>query len=92
MRKLPDVIKLIRDKVPQLKDALVTHAANEPYPVSQVVQVKTANPQIKNLLGAGIWASEASSELILCIVSLTMLKSFPGNTRSSPCFPGRDPY
>ncbi len=60
-RKTPDAIKLIRDEVPQLKDALVTHAGNEPFPVSPMALIEDKridHPKIKNFFGAGIWASE----------------------------------
>jgi len=34
----------------------------------------------------GIWASVASSELILCIVSWMMLKNFQGKTWAKWCY------
>jgi hypothetical protein len=64
MRKIPDVIKLVREEVPQLKDALVTHAGNEPFPTAPLYHFADkgiTHPEIKNLFGAGIWASDVEN-------------------------------
>ncbi|MFC1715439.1 FAD-dependent oxidoreductase [Candidatus Poribacteria bacterium] len=64
VRKIPDVLKTLREEVPQLKDALVTHAGNEPFPMAPLVRSEhkgIAHPEIKNLFGAGIWASETEN-------------------------------
>ncbi len=64
MREIPDVLKIVREEAPQLKDALVTHAGNEPFPVMPLVQFEqkqTEHPEIRNLFGAGIWASEVEN-------------------------------
>jgi len=64
MRKMPDVIKLTREEVPQLRDALVTHAGNEPFPVAPMVHMedkRIKHGKVRNFLGAGIWASEVEN-------------------------------
>jgi len=56
-----DVVEIIRDEVPQLKDALVSHTANEPFPASPLFYLedrRIEHPVIKNLFGAGIWSTE----------------------------------
>lgn len=61
MRTIPDVIKLVRDEVPQLKDALVSHTGNEPFPLAPLVHLEDSgmkHPHLRNLFGAGIWSSE----------------------------------
>ncbi|MFC1716132.1 FAD-dependent oxidoreductase [Candidatus Poribacteria bacterium] len=60
-RRTPEILRLVREEVPQLKDALVTHSGNEPFPISPIVQLQSksiAHSRIKNFFGAGIWASE----------------------------------
>jgi hypothetical protein len=64
MRKMSHVLRLVREEIPQLKDALVTHAGNEPFPVAPTVHIegkRVKHGKIKNLFGAGIWASEAEN-------------------------------
>ena len=64
MRGMPDVIKLVREEVPQLKDALVTHAGDEPFPVSPMIELADmaiAHPKLKNFFGAGIWAFQVDN-------------------------------
>ena len=64
MRKIPDVLKIARKEAPQLKDSLVTHTGNEPFPVAPIINLdgeRTEHPTIKNLFGAGIWASESEN-------------------------------
>jgi len=64
MREIPDVLKTVRAEFPQLKDALVTHAGNEPFPLAPLVRFDgkgIEHPKIKNLFGAGIWASETEN-------------------------------
>jgi len=61
---IPDVVKRIRNEVPQLKDALMSHTANEPFPTSSAVHFDNKgieHPVIKNLLGAGIWSSDVDN-------------------------------
>ncbi len=63
-RRMPDVLKIVREEVPQLKEALVTHSGNEPFPTAPLVQFEDEgpiHPIIRNLLGCGIWASEAEN-------------------------------
>ena len=60
-RMMPDVIKRIRAEVPQLRKALVSHAAVEPFPAGPLVHFDNSSPRhplVKNLFAAGIWASE----------------------------------
>lgn len=62
--KIPDVLKIARSEAPQLVDALVTHAGNEPYPISPIIDVEfrqAEHPEIKNLFGAGIWNDEVEN-------------------------------
>ena len=64
MRKIPDVLKIAREEVPQLKDSLVTHAGNEPFPVAPLIDSESRrieHPKVKNLFGAGIWALETEN-------------------------------
>jgi len=64
MRRIPDVLKIVREEVPQLKDALVTHAGNEPFPVAPLVDCERKqieHPEVKNLFGAGIWSADAEN-------------------------------
>ena len=64
MRKIPDVLKVAREEMPQLRDSLVTHTGNEPFPVAPIINLdgkRTEHPTIKNLFGAGIWASESEN-------------------------------
>ena len=59
-RKMPEVLKLVREEVPQLKDALVSHIGNEPFPAAPMVHLEDRgikHPKISNFFGAGIWAS-----------------------------------
>jgi flavin-dependent dehydrogenase len=61
MRMIPDVIKLVRNKVPQLKDSLVSHTGNEPFPIAPLVHLEDRvikHPHLRNFFGAGIWSSE----------------------------------
>jgi flavin-dependent dehydrogenase len=63
-RRVPDVLRLVREEAPQLKDALVTHAGNEPFPVAPTVHIedkRIKHGKIKNFFGAGIWASEVEN-------------------------------
>ncbi|HIE26108.1 TPA: FAD-dependent oxidoreductase [Candidatus Poribacteria bacterium] len=63
-RRMPDILKLVREEMPQLKDAIVTHAGNEPFPITPMIHfdsVVSKHPEIKNFLGAGIWASVAEN-------------------------------
>jgi flavin-dependent dehydrogenase len=60
-RMMPEVLKRVREEVPQLRDALVTHAGNEPFPASPLVNFADRGMEhrsIRNLFGAGIWASD----------------------------------
>ena len=64
MRKTPDVIRLVRAEIPQLRDALVTHAGNEPFPAAPMVHLEgkgIEHPRLRNFFGAGIWASEVEN-------------------------------
>lgn len=57
-RKIEPVIRYVREKVPELTSAAVTHAGLEPYPldVPKALKTKTLkHPQFKNLLASGIW-------------------------------------
>lgn len=63
-RRMPEIIKLVRKEIPQLKDALVTHSGNEPFPSAPIVHLEhmgIEHPEFKNLFGAGIWAEEAEN-------------------------------
>ncbi|MFQ6039960.1 MAG: FAD-dependent oxidoreductase, partial [Candidatus Poribacteria bacterium] len=63
-RRMPDILKLVREEVPQLKDALVTHCGNEPFPLAPMVHFESMvsrHPELKNFFGAGIWASVAEN-------------------------------
>jgi ribulose 1,5-bisphosphate synthetase/thiazole synthase len=63
-QRMVDVIKTVREEVPQLKDALLSHSGNEPFPKTSMVEFEEEgpiHPTIKNLFGAGIWASEAEN-------------------------------
>ncbi|MGB9597192.1 MAG: FAD-dependent oxidoreductase, partial [Candidatus Poribacteria bacterium] len=60
-RKMPEMIKLVRSEVPQIKDALLTHAGNEPFPDKTMIEFEDKSiehPLIKNFFGAGIWSSD----------------------------------
>lgn len=62
-RALPDAIRRAR-KVPQLRDALVSHVANESFPLSASIKFKQRgiiHPRLRNLYGCGIWASDAEN-------------------------------
>jgi flavin-dependent dehydrogenase len=59
-----DVVEIVRDEVPQLKDALVSHSANELFPASPLFYLESRrieHPVIKNLFGAGIWSKETEN-------------------------------
>lgn len=63
-RRIPDVLRIVREEVPQLKEALVTHSGNEPFPTAPLVRFENGGPThpiIKNLFGCGIWAFEAEN-------------------------------
>jgi len=60
----PTVIKRIREEIPQLKNALVSHAANEPFPAEPLVCFDNAcmeHPNIRNFFASGIWAAESDN-------------------------------
>lgn len=59
-RRTPEILRLVREEVPQLKDALVTHSGNEPFPITPMIELQNksiAHSKLKNFFGAGIWAS-----------------------------------
>jgi flavin-dependent dehydrogenase len=61
--RLPDAIRRVRE-VPQLKEALITHAANEVFPSSPSVWFQDdgiIHPMLPSLHGCGIWAVEAEN-------------------------------
>ncbi len=63
-RAMPCLLQLIRSEVPYLRDALVTHAGNEPFPMSPVIELEdrsVEHPKLKNFFGAGIWASDVDN-------------------------------
>ena len=63
-RRMPEVIKLVREEISQLKDALITHAGNEPFPVAPMVDLENKgieHPKLRNFFGAGIWSSEVEN-------------------------------
>ena len=63
-RCIPEVISRVRDEVTQLRDALLTHTSNEPFPTGPIVKFASEGPEhpdIANLLGAGIWAVESDN-------------------------------
>ena len=63
-RSIPDILKRVREEVPQLQNALVTHSGNEPFPVAPMIHfdsVQPQHPEMKNFFGAGIWASDAEN-------------------------------
>lgn len=60
-RMIPDVIKRIRADVPELKDSLLSHTANEPFPLESLINFDNKSiehPKISNFFGAGIWAAK----------------------------------
>lgn len=62
-RKMPEIIKFVREEVPQLKDALVSHTGNEPFPLNPVVEFENKDiehPTVKNFFGAGIWVGSSA--------------------------------
>ena len=62
-RMIPDILERVRE-IPQLKDALVTHAGNEPFPVAPMVHLESTgveHPELRNFFGAGIWALTAEN-------------------------------
>jgi len=57
--KVPDVITFVRENIPQLKGAIVTHTGFELFPldVKQHLAVKyLRHPDVGNLFSSGIWA------------------------------------
>ena len=57
-RALPGMIARAR-QVPQLAEALVSHVANEPFPLGPLARFEgaaIAHPQICNLFACGVWA------------------------------------
>jgi hypothetical protein len=57
---MPDILRMIRREVASVMDSLVTHAGNEPFPMSPVIDIEnrsTSHPDIKNFFGAGVWAA-----------------------------------
>lgn len=64
---MPDVINLVRQRVPFLRDALVTHSGYEPYPldVPHLEKTATVHPTIRNLFGAGVWTIPDTRERLL---------------------------
>ncbi len=66
-RMIPNVIKRIRAEVPQLKDALVSHTANEPFPIKPLISFDDkciSHPKICNFYGAGIWSADVEDTVI----------------------------
>ena len=66
-RKTPEVIELVREEVSQLRDSLVTHAGNEPFPTAPMAYIEDkgiGHPKIRNFFGAGIWTSETANTLV----------------------------
>lgn len=59
-RKLKGVIKQVRTEVPELKDALVTHTANDIFPTRPIVTI-SKNQRLANLFGAGIWIEDVEN-------------------------------
>ncbi|MDO9541923.1 MAG: FAD-dependent oxidoreductase [Kiritimatiellia bacterium] len=63
-RIIPDIIKRIREKVPQLQNALVSHSASELFPAEPLIHFDNAgieHPDIRNLFASGIWASQSDN-------------------------------
>ncbi len=61
-RMIPQIIRKIRDEVPQLKSALVTHTGNEPFPDKPIISNgNIEHPNIRNFFGAGIWSAEVDN-------------------------------
>ena len=62
-RALPEMIRRAR-QVPQLEDALVSHVANESFPLGPSIQFEqkaVVHPRLRNLFGCGIWALEGEN-------------------------------
>jgi len=63
-RKIPEVVELVRENVPQLKQALVSHTGNETFPLKPLFKAEEKaikHPTIKNFLGAGIWSEQVEN-------------------------------
>ena len=54
---MPDVVRHVHERVPALRDALVTHSGYEPYPgdVRHLTATASVHPAMSNLFGAGVW-------------------------------------
>ncbi|HGJ65602.1 TPA: FAD-dependent oxidoreductase, partial [bacterium] len=66
-RMIPDIIKRIRAEVSQLKDSLVSHTANEPFPIKPLISFDrkcAVHPKISNFFGAGIWLCRSENTVI----------------------------
>jgi flavin-dependent dehydrogenase len=62
-RILPDMIHRAR-QVPQLAEALVSHVANEPFPLRPLARfegAEIAHPRICNLFACGVWAVDVEA-------------------------------
>lgn len=58
-RKIPQIIGQIREEVPQLKEALVSHTGNEPFPEKPIINNgNIEHPNIRNFFGADIWSED----------------------------------
>lgn len=61
-RKIPQIITRIRDEVPQLREALVSHTGNEPFPESTLISNgKIEHPNIRNFFGCSIWSEDVDN-------------------------------
>ncbi len=54
---MADVVRHVRERVPALRDALVSHSGYEPYPldVAHLAVSTNEHPAVRNLFGAGVW-------------------------------------
>ncbi len=61
-RMIPQVIRQIRDEIKQLREALVSHTGNEPFPERPIIDNgRIEHPNIRNFFGAGIWSEEVDN-------------------------------
>jgi len=63
-RRIPDVAKIIKGTVPQLKDSLISHTGNELFPLEPIALTSNKSmehPSLHNLFGAGIWSLDTEN-------------------------------